>query len=137
MSLKCCDENGGAFKKRTKRVLTKSCVETKPQQNKTYFDKPKEKGNVHIVRQILDDIVCESCSSPQSIIQDLLDSLLSSVNFDGDETRTYMRAKHDGLRVSSTTFCEWKNKYPWLKFTEDDGMKMFCETCQSMKFRLI
>ena len=51
-----------------------------------------------IVLKLLDEMVFACCASPE-LINDLLESLLSSIRYDG--TKQNVQSKHDGLRVSS------------------------------------
>ena len=77
-------------------------VEVRAQQNKIsgYFNVSKEKESHEIVLKLLDEMVFACCASPEELINDLLESLLSSIRYDGS-TKQNVRSKHDGLRVSS------------------------------------
>ena len=76
-------------------------VEVRAQQNKIsgYFNVSKEKESHEIVLKLLDEMVFACCASPEELINDLLESLLSSIRYDG--TKQNVRSKHDGLPVSS------------------------------------
>ena len=76
-------------------------VEVRAQQNKIswYFNVSKEKESHEIVLKLLDEMVFACCASPEELISDLLESLLSSIRYDG--TKQNVRSKHDSLRVSS------------------------------------
>ena len=77
-------------------------MEVRAQQNKIsgYFNVSKEKESHEIVLKLLDEMVFACCASPEELINDLLESLLSSIRYDGS-TKQNVRSKHDGLRVSS------------------------------------
>ena len=94
------DQNGGAPEARTKKK------EVRAQQNKLsgYFNVSKEKESHETVLKLLDEMVFAWCASPEELISDLLESLLSSIRYDG--TKLNVRSKHDGRRVSSKTLSE-------------------------------
>ena len=75
-------------------------MEVRAHQNKIsgYFNVSKEKESHEIVLRLLDEMVFACCASPEELINDLLESLLSSIRYNG--TKQNVRSKHDGLRFS-------------------------------------